>query len=218
MHTAAPQRGSGAQRVENRQGRELSKARSRSGKRPRPLTSPFSTHSGFGRPPKPVPPGFRRPALCPAPTPPNSHSRGGSQGQPRAASTKLPTLTISSRLALELQGACSPSPPHKWPRVWRERGSRAGVRTELTYSNPTRDTVPSLSPRHLGRTSPRQLRLSLLPPRRRHIRVRESLGNPGGFRTLEVQHHPGLNCLVHTHTPSFTPTPYMPGRPPRSPK
>lgn len=175
---------------------------------PSPLTAVSGGH------PSPSLPASAALPFARLPLPPNSHSRGGSQGQPRAASTKLPTLTISSRLALELQGACSPSPPHKWPRVWRERGSRAGVRTELTYSNPTGDTVPSLSPRHLGRTSPRQLRLSLLPPRRRHIRVRESLGNPGGFRTLEVQHHPGLNCLVHTHTPRFTPTPYKPGRPP----
>lgn len=110
--------------AEERQDRELSKAQSRPRARPRPLPSPFSAQWLPEGPPQPASPASAALPSAQLPLPPIPTGRGGSQGQQRAAWPKLPTFMISSRLELQLQGACSPSSP---PRPVAHGLHRAGI-------------------------------------------------------------------------------------------
>lgn len=140
--------------------------------------------------------------LCPSPS---SHScefpqrRLRPRPAPGAASPELPTLTPSPRPELEPQGACA--------AVARgtERAGMAGAgwrqNSPITTQRGTQ-FLHSLSAILEGRHRA-TLRLSLLPPRRRHLRLRASRGNAGGSRTVKVRRGPGRNSLAHGDPPRW---------------
>lgn len=92
-------------------------------------------------------------------------------------------------------------PAHSGPGSGKSGVSGLGVKTELTYSNPTGDTVSSPSLRHLGRTSPRHAPPLPSSSTATSRPAPEFLGNTGGSRTADVQYQPRLSWLAHRDTP-----------------
>lgn len=141
------------------------------------------------------------PPRCPSPSshcPEFPQQRLWPRPTTEAAAPRLSMLTPSPQPESELRGACLTM------AQGLERAGTAGwgAKTELTYSNPTGNTIfHSLSAIFGGRHHATlrlslSLSLSLFPPRRRHIRLWASRGNTGSSRTVEVQHLHGLNQLA----------------------
>lgn len=94
------------------------------------------------------------PPRCPSPSshcPEFPQQRLWPRPTTEAAAPRLSMLTRSPQPESELRGACLTM------AQGLERAGTAGwgAKTELTYSNPTGNTISSLSLRHLRRTSPR---------------------------------------------------------------
>lgn len=140
-------------------------------------TPSFPTRGGIiGWQPKPISPGFCLPALRPAPTPANSHSRGCGQGQHQDCLARAFNVNTWLRQQLALQGTCpleTQDLEGAGMAGWGQRQNSPIATQGETLFLHSHSAI--LEGRHWA-----TLRLSLPTPRRRHIRLWEIRGNSVG--------------------------------------